>query len=398
MSSVELVAVLGSLQAAPSSPTPDSKSLPPIPNHDDLTLRNRTISTSSSSSGHSHDSTTLTGRGTLTSPTPDPPTFPRSLSMPDELGMSPLFSPATSIADSERHRARTASPEVHKTASSLPNRPLYPHSKSNQNTPVLSGIANATSSIFARQRSSPLEVGSFRRARPNKSRRTSGEFTKNSRQSSEEPISPYERSASPAYQPLDTMQEEQPSQFAEYPQNRSRQISDRSNRALSPVLGMGTPQAGTAQHMLDPPLFSPTSPIIEKRSFYPRPPSSDDDDEHEGDSTFSHQLTRPVSMASLASEAAMSEMIQQLQQELSRKTADLESQKADGYAALLDKEALLEEARAELAAKRREEKELRSKEKLNLHQIATLEAQTATFRDERDKQKAAHQTVGLVVV
>ena len=94
----------------------------------------------------------------------------------------------------------------------------------------------------------------------------------------------------------------------------------------------------------------------------------------------------------------MSEMIQQLQQELSRKTADLESQKADGYAALLDKEALLEEARAELAAKRREEKELRSKEKLNLHQIATLEAQTATFRDERDKQKAAHQTVGLVVV
>lgn len=109
--------------------------------------------------------------------------------------------------------------------------------------------------------------------------------------------------------------------------------------------------------------------------------------------------SRPVSTISLGgSETAMAETIQQLQQELARKTQDLEALKADGYSALMEKEALLEEARAELAAKRREEKELRSKEKLNLNQIATLEAQTASFRDDRDKQKNAYQSVRLDVL
>jgi septal ring factor EnvC (AmiA/AmiB activator) len=109
------------------------------------------------------------------------------------------------------------------------------------------------------------------------------------------------------------------------------------------------------------------------------------------DETMSSLHTRPVSTASLGSESSLHEMITHLQQELSRKTAQLDAQRADGYSTILEKEALLEEVRAELGAKRREEKELRGKEKIYVSQIGTLEVQTDKYKDERDKMKSAYQ-------
>lgn len=96
--------------------------------------------------------------------------------------------------------------------------------------------------------------------------------------------------------------------------------------------------------------------------------------------------TRPVSTISTTRSlsnnnaqqeiSALQEMIQSLQQELQRKNKIIEASKNDTYMNLMEKESQLEEVKLELSAKRKEEKELRGKEKINLNQIATLEAQT----------------------
>ena len=219
--------------------------------------------------------------------------------------------------------------------------------------------------------------------------------------------SPQDAILSPSFASLDSMAEEAALQDEQFPSDgRSRQSSNRSGdpRGSSPLFGIADDQHGPRAAGTSP-LFAPTSPGVETTSFHPMPPISPtrgryarhayNDNDFSLDDSLTHLHSRPVSTVSLDSEAAVAEMITALQQELARKTQDLEAQKADGYAAVMDKEALLEEARAELAAKRREEKELRGKEKVNLNQIATLEAQTATFRDERDKQKVAYQSVSF---
>lgn len=367
------------------------------------------------------------------SPTPDETAFPRSYSMP-----SHLTSPPPTPLASSYPRARTSSnpeePGSHSVSTTIMGggggiggggaalrRSQHVKRNSIQSTPV----ANHTL-VAARQRSSPLEaqpIENLRRSRPAppKSRRISGDnFGRGrlssegvrSRQNSEEPDllrvgSPEEGIISPPYLSLDRMQEHHEdgkgsSDGYASPgggsNGRSRQSSGRSAREQSPLFGMET-----TGHSTTSPIFSPTSPSIDATSFHRHPTSPHDvslfdlntiDPEDYAGGALGPLHSRPVSTVSMGSEAAMQEMIQQLQQELARKTQDLEAQRADGYAAIMEKEALLEEVRLELAAKRREEKELRGKEKLNLTQIATLESQTATFRDERDKQKAAYQSVG----
>lgn len=348
--------------------------------------RGRSSSSSSVSSFASRKSTTLIGTGLLENTDSDAH-MPRSQSMPVHLP-SPPFTPS-----------KVGQPSTHQVGASLdgkplPARPLPGNSLTLQHTPV-------ASSILARQRSSPLDTTgeAFRRIRPAppKSRRISGEKFYNdsprgrtpSEEMSPKATSPLDLASPLAFQPMDVMHEtDVPDQYAQYRPQNSRNNSNLSSRAFSPVFGI------SSSNLADAPLFSPTSPSIEQRSFHPAPASPvfqthDYPSAHDYDTMH----TRPGSISSLASEAALSEMIQQLQQELARKTQDLEAQRADGYAAIMEKEALLEEIRTELAAKRREEKELRSKEKLNLNQIANLEAQTASFRDERDKQRAAYQNV-----
>jgi len=209
-------------------------------------------------------------------------------------------------------------------------------------------------------------------------------------------MSPLEAATSPLFaSSLDSMHEEGNSSFEDmlaYP--RSRQSSG-GVQGASPLFDTSPPpQGGTMQGAM----FPPQSPLLDDTSFHSIPISPHELRQAMDDFASDHHPhilhTRPVSTASINSEAALSEMIQALQQELSRKNQDLEAQRSDSYSSIMEKEALLEEVRAELSAKRKEEKELRGKEKINLNQIATLEAQTATFRDDRDKQKVAYQNVG----
>ena len=331
----------------------------------------------------------ISGHGSLDVPDRESLPFPRSQSAPDALLASP---PGTPLPMNHRRVHTTSDPK--QPAADQLGVTVRP----GQSTPFSANMA-------ARQRSSPLEAQqkeSFRRTRPAppKSRRISHDYRQNSaegrrsRQASEEfspemATSPNDAILSPNYASMESMYEEEDGQYAE---SRSRQTTNRSYRESSPLFETTDP-SGNA------PLFAPTSPSLETSAFHAMPVSpargffpgrGADDSVDEGMSSLH---SRPVSTISLASEAAMTEMIQQLQQELARKTQDLEALKADGYSAVMEREALLEEARAELAAKRREEKELRSKEKLNLNQIATLEAQTASFRDDRDRQKNAYQNV-----
>lgn len=334
----------------------------------------------------------ITGRGSLDIHDRDVLAFPRSQSAP--YGLLACPPPDT--------------PQAHKRAhtTSDPKKPgldvLSATIRPGQSTPLSANFA-------ARQRSSPLEAQQpegFRRLRPAppKSRRVSHDYRQNSydgrrsRQASEEfspepgTSSPADGVLSPSFASMGSIHGEAEDQYAAI---RSRQTSGRSFRESSPLFETKD-VAGTT-----PPSAS-TSPALEASAFHAMPisPARGFFSRHVGDDSLDDELSalhsRPVSTVSLGSETAMTEMIQQLQQELARKTQDLEALKADGYSAVMEKEALLEEARAELAAKRREEKELRSKEKLNLNQIATLEAQTASFRDDRDKQKNAYQNVRRV--
>ena len=390
-------------RVAPDSPTRQSDTALPQPpiSDDDADEetdngRRRTTSLSSNSSESSRGSNVITGRGSLDVPDREGLSFPRSQSAPDYLLASP---PPTPQPFGHRRAHTTSDPKP--PGIEILGATVRP----GQSTPLSGNMA-------ARQRSSPLEVQQqkegFRRTRPAppKSRRISHDYRQNSnegrrsRQASEEfspetATSPCEGILSPNFGLLDSMYEDGDGQYAEV---RPRQASHRSFRESSPLFE-------TTEVPLATPLFAPTSPSLETSAFHPMPTSpakrffpghAPDDSLDEGMSSLH---SRPVSTISLGgSETAMAETIQQLQQELARKTQDLEALKADGYSALMEKEALLEEARAELAAKRREEKELRSKEKLNLNQIATLEAQTASFRDDRDKQKNAYQSVRLDVL
>lgn len=394
VSSEDLFSLLSAMTAssrAPDSPTPQSDKalpLPPVSDEDDDETdngRRRTASLMSNSSQSSRGSHVITGRGSLDIPDREGMAFPRSQSAPDGLLAS---EPLTPLAHKRAHT--TSDPK--KPGSEALNATVRP----GQSTPLSANLA-------ARQRSSPLEAQQaegFRRMRPAppKSRRISHDYRQNSdggrrsRQASEEfspemAVIPNEGVLSPSFATMGSMYEEDDGQYSD---PRSRQTSGRSYRESSPLFETNDATSST-------PPFAPVSPALEVSAFHAMPisPARGFFPRHGGDESLDGDLnalhSRPVSTVSLGSETAMQEMIQQLQQELARKTQDLEALKADGYSAVMEKEALLEEARAELTAKRREEKELRSKEKLNLNQIATLEAQTASFRDDRDKQKNAYQ-------
>ena len=344
----------------------------------------------SSGAAH-HNSDVLSGTGLL-EPLEPPglqPKFPRSSSMPDT-----SRAPLTQQVFGDRQRSNT-NDDLDKPESK-------PHSSLPSHLPILRG-SRVSAPILARQRSSPLDIQStdhFRRVRPAppKSRRYSGDkssFKKDEatgRHSSEE-LSPVPSSpmSSPLFQSLGEMAEED--QFINLISPTALQDSVRSQENESPAFG-NIPHNQTLS-----PLFQPTSPSLDNAAFQTMPTSPPTAAPFGHDRTSSDFRpdglgplhSRPMSTISHGSETAMSEMIQHLQQELARKAQELDAHRADGYTALLEKEALLEEVRTELMTKRREEKELRSKEKINLSQIATLESTTATFRDDRDKQKAAYQ-------
>lgn len=439
VSSEQLVSLLSAMTADnkpdPSSPSRVfNKQLPTPPTSDSEVYgsRSRSSSQSSGSSG-SHNSTMLTCSGTLEDSITSPslfdtePVFPRSQSMPDGVVQQLASQPGTPIANIHQ-RSHTVNDLARAATAETPDsgipRPVssaqHTRARTQQHTPL-------SASISGRQRSSPLVdlqgEHAIRRARPPppKARRTSGGIVtsnstgsivsldgRRSRQTSDEmPISPrmmspLEAVTSPLFaSSLDAMNEEGDSSFddilAYHP--RSRQASG-GIRGASPLFDTSPPPHGSMQGAM----FPPQSPLLDDTSFHSIPISPHelkqvmDDFPSSSSNQHSHILhTRPVSTVSIASnsEAALQEMISALQQELMRKNQDLEAQRSDSYSSLMEKEALLEEVRLELIAKRKEEKELRSKEKINLNQIATLEAQTATFRDDRDKQKAAYQNVSF---
>lgn len=430
-------------QSPPSPTRVYDKQLPTPPTSDDDeqsqqdNSRSRSSSHSSRSSS-SRNSNMLTGSGTLEDSITSPslfdtdPIFPRSHSMPEGVVHQLASPPGTPIASVHQRShtsndlARIASSSSSTTGSGIP-RPIssaqHARTKSGMSTPL-------SATITARQRSSPLvdmqAEQALRRSRPAppKSRRQSGDRFgggnlpssnstgsiasldgRRSRQSSDEYalspriMSPNDGLTSPLFATsLDAMHEEDAadSSFDDvYARPRSRQTS--GMRGASPLFETSPPPHASMQGAM----FPPQSPLLDDTSFHTIPISPHelrntmDDFRGNANEHESHILhTRPVSTVSIGSEVtALQELVQTLQQELAKKNQDLEAQRSDSYSLLMEKESLLEEIKIELISKRKEEKELRSKEKINLNQIATLEAQTASFRDERDKQKMAYQNV-----
>lgn len=348
--------------------------------------------------------------------------------MPEGVVQQLASPPGTPIANI--HQRSFTSGDLARTANSTVGESGIPRPVGSlQHTRARTGQLQHTplsSSISGRQRSSPLidlqGENAIRRTRPAppKSRRISagGGMTpsnstgsiasldgRRSRQSSNENslsprmMSPVEAITSSLFaSSLDAMNEEADSSFEDviaYP--RSRQSSG-GIRSSSPLFDTSPPPQGS---MIQGAMFPPQSPLLDHTAFHSVPISphelrhsmGDFDDDNDNTRLISH--TRPTStISSINSEiTSLQEIIQSLQQELLRKNKDLESQKNDSYTLLMEKETLIEEIRLELVSKRKEEKELRSKERVNLNQINTLEIQTATFRDDRDKQKVAYQNV-----
>jgi hypothetical protein len=114
---------------------------------------------------------------------------------------------------------------------------------------------------------------------------------------------------------------------------------------------------------------------------------------------------RPDSIASLSdlSSSANAEEMHQLLKaysESSKRIKELERAREamshDHEADLVKLQSSLEDANAELAARRRDEKELRSKERQYTESIQSLESEVAKLQKQLDKQKELH--AGLYVV
>lgn len=432
----------------PSSPSPVAydKQLPtPPPSDNELEVPNESRSRSSSNSSRSSSSRSsnmLTGSGTLDDSvdttasifdTEPPSFFPRSQSMPEGVRQQQQpqkktvsSPPGTPIANMFQRSHTMQDLNVKAEGSSIPRPVSVQHARAKthqQHTPL-------SASISARQRSSPLEAQQdnvLRRSRPAppKSRRinsdkdrygsmpsssSSGSIAsvaegRRSRQSSDEfalsprDFSPREDLTSPPFgSSLDAMPEEGDSSFEDIiAYQRSRKISSGSGRGdgrePSPLFD-ASPPPQMAQGVA---MFPPRSPLLDDTSFHSVPISPHEMQQVADDFDVSHHriMGRPVSMASLGTEAALTEQIQALEQEMARKSRDWEANQADSYARMLEMQAKIEELMSDAAQLRKNDKELKAKDKIRIDQLATSEAQAISFKEDRDKQKTAYLNVSL---
>lgn len=167
--------------------------------------------------------------------------------------------------------------------------------------------------------------------------------------------------------------------------------SDRAspNRILSPDLDLDSANAKYDRQHPDDVLSGSLSFLSNSRQL-----SADDSDSEGEDRVMDH--TRTLSATSLEPMERL-ETLQRANGELSRKLMEaersLQSRLADHESELEDMQSRLEEARSELSATKREEKELRSKERQNFTQITALESEIAKLQKSLDNARASYTSL-----
>ncbi|KAI8969509.1 hypothetical protein BD414DRAFT_525819, partial [Trametes punicea] len=164
-------------------------------------------------------------------------------------------------------------------------------------------------------------------------------------------------------------------------------------------------QRGMSTGLMSPPpsdaSFDDERPFHEQISSLPMPRRSPDDSDD--DSEVEEALLGLVMDRSAASSTVSLDMqerldaLQRANTELGRKLVEaertLQNRLAEHEQELEDMQSRLEEARSELSATKREEKELRSKERQNSTQIAALETEIAKLQKSLDTARSSYQSL-----
>ncbi|KAI0039597.1 hypothetical protein FA95DRAFT_1654138 [Auriscalpium vulgare] len=130
----------------------------------------------------------------------------------------------------------------------------------------------------------------------------------------------------------------------------------------------------------------------------PMPRHASDSDSDEDESALGLVYDRSAASSTVSMEPSERlEALQRINGDLGKKLFDaertLQRKLADHEAELEEMEARLEEARTELSAAKREEKELRSKERTNLVQISVLETEIAKVQKSLDTSRSSYTSL-----
>ncbi|QRW03838.1 hypothetical protein RhiLY_02837 [Ceratobasidium sp. AG-Ba] len=265
------------------------------------------------------------------------------------------------------------------------------HGVAAPSTPLQSGrIASASPfDSTARRRSTPLSTGApsawTRKPLPASRRRKSDAGSASGNRSSSDnentpaiargprrsrapsnPVSPHHESFPPTSFPVSR------SGPIDSPDNSLINASKRSH-SFDQSIGM-------SQTLVDPDFSYARSKKTPALKFHSSGSDSDTDRDQSDDEESTHRYVRPAlsSDASLAPQDLL-EALQKSHAELARKAADsekrMQNRLAERETEIADLEAQLDDLKAELSMSRREEKELRVKERANMTQFATFESE-----------------------
>ncbi|KAI0298052.1 hypothetical protein B0F90DRAFT_1810993 [Multifurca ochricompacta] len=172
----------------------------------------------------------------------------------------------------------------------------------------------------------------------------------------------------------------------------SRPHSRSQSKSTSPFSQFSPPQLDIASAMYE--AFEETV----TRLPMPRLSSDSDSEDSEDDSGLGRVFDRSTASSTASMEASERlEALQRVNVDLGKKLAEaertLQRKLADHEVELEEMEARLEEARSELSAAKREEKELRNKERLNQTQITALESEIAKVQKTLDSSRTMYNSL-----
>ncbi|GJJ08355.1 hypothetical protein Clacol_002569 [Clathrus columnatus] len=153
-----------------------------------------------------------------------------------------------------------------------------------------------------------------------------------------------------------------------------------------------------------PELITHIDPMLDGVSSLPMPRShdSDSDDDHEdsthrvSDFILDHERSIAASAASLAPQDRL-DALSRANEELARKVMEaersLQHRMTDHEVEIEELQSKLDELKSELTATKREEKELRNKERQNMQQIQLMEAEISKLQKSLENSKALYQNL-----
>ncbi|KAG8696282.1 hypothetical protein FRC09_008609 [Ceratobasidium sp. 395] len=261
------------------------------------------------------------------------------------------------------------------------------HATGAPTTPLSSGRMTSSSPFdsTARRRSTPLSTGApsawTRKPLPASRRRKSDAGSNNGSENEGSPaITRNPRRARAPSNPVSPRQEMFPP--SSFPTSASAPISSEHNMLSSSRRAHSFDQSiGMSQTLVDPDLSYAKSIKTAAIKFHSSGSDSDTDSEHQSDD---EDMTRRYVRQALSSDASLApqdllEALQKSHGELARKAADsekrMQNRLAERETEIADLEAQLDDLKSELSASRREEKELRVKERSNMTQLATFESE-----------------------